>query len=231
MDETTHPSSTLSRVAGTAQHALRDQFISLWDWRRRVSELYASVRAHADATHAWALWQYERAELFRNHMQSPLSESGILPEYFDYNPALRFEAELEAAPSDAPPHHLPAGRDGSVALIPFAMTANLAPSLGRELTLYWIEGYGGGVFLPFLDATSGKTTYDGGRYLLDTIKGADLGLGKDGRAILDFNFAYNPSCAYSDVWVCPLAPLINRLPGPVEAGEKTPGFLPRSSRS
>ena len=80
-------------------------------------------------------------------------------------------------------------------LRPFARTDGLAAALGRELTLFWVEGYGGGVFLPFADATSGRESYGGGRYLLDGIKGADLGFAADGRAVLDFNFAYFPSCA------------------------------------
>ncbi len=221
---------THQRLAGTAQDALRDQFITLWEWRRRVAGLYADVRTHEHPAEAWSHWHHERAELFRNHPQSPLSESGVLPSYFAYDATLRFEAGLKAVPANAPRHHLPAGKDGSVALIPFAITDNLAGRLGSELTLYWIDGYGGGVFLPFLDRTSGSSTYDGGRYLLDTIKGADLGQSKDGRVILDFNFAYNPSCAYSDVWVCPLAPLVNRLPVAIEAGEMTPQFLPRPLR-
>lgn len=219
------------RLAGTAQDALRDQFITLWEWRRRVAGLYADVRTHEHPAEAWSHWHHERAELFRNHPQSPLSESGVLPSYFAYDATLRFEAGLKAVPANAPRHHLPAGKDGSVALIPFAITDNLAGRLGSELTLYWIDGYGGGVFLPFLDRTSGSSTYDGGRYLLDTIKGADLGQSKDGRVILDFNFAYNPSCAYSDVWVCPLAPLVNRLPVAIEAGEMTPQFLPHPLRT
>jgi uncharacterized protein len=90
-----------------------------------------------------------------------------------------------------------------------------------ELELYWLEGYGGGLFLPFGDVTSGETTYPAGRYLLDTVKGADLG-SVDGRLVLDFNFAYNPSCAYDPKWVCPLAPTSNWLPVPVAAGEQTP---------
>ena len=230
MSKTSHP-DIQHRRTGTAQDALRDQFITLWEWRRRIADLYADVRAHEHPAQAWSKWHLERAELFRDHPQSPLSESGVLPSYFAYNPALRFAANLTAAPAHAAPHYLPAGKDGSVALIPFAITGNLASRLGGELTLYWIEGYGGGVFLPFLDRTSGESTYDGGRYLLDTIKGADLGHSKDGRVILDFNFAYNPSCAYSDVWVCPLAPLVNRLPVAIDAGEKTPRFLRRRLRS
>jgi uncharacterized protein (DUF1684 family) len=112
------------------------------------------------------------------------------------------------------------GRDGEVELRPFARTRGLEPHLGKELTLYWIAGYGGGVFLPFRDGTSGTTTFTGGRYLLDTIKGADLGWASGGRIILDFNFAYNPSCSYSDDWVCPLAPPDNVCLLPVPAGER-----------
>ena len=90
----------------------------------------------------------------------------------------------------------------------------------QELALYWLEGYGGGVFLPFADATGRTQTYGGGRYLLDTVKGADLG-DEDGRLVLDFNFAYNPSCAYDPRWVCPLSPPENRLAVEVRAGERS----------
>ena len=66
--------------------------------------------------------------------------------------------------------------------------------------------------------------------LLDTIKGADLGA-DGGRLVLDFNFAYNPSCAYDARWACPLSPPANRLPVAVEAGEKKPevGLEPTTS--
>jgi uncharacterized protein (DUF1684 family) len=84
-----------------------------------------------------------------------------------------------------------------------------------------MDGYAGGLFLSFRDATSGKETYGAGRYLFDTAKGADLG-GEGGRLVLDFNFAYNPSCSYDPRWACPLAPPENRLPVAVRAGERTP---------
>jgi uncharacterized protein (DUF1684 family) len=90
-----------------------------------------------------------------------------------------------------------------------------------SLDLYWLETYGGGVFLPFRDATSGGETYGAGRYLLDTVKGADLG-GTDSTLVVDFNFAYNPSCAWDDAWACPLSPPANRLTFEVAAGELTP---------
>jgi uncharacterized protein (DUF1684 family) len=140
---------------------------------------------------------------------------------FDYDPALRCAVDLAPAP-EAARHDLSGGRDGYVQLIPFARTDGLHARLGGELTLYWLGGYGGGVFLPFRDATTGRTTFGGGRYLLDGIKGADLGMDGGGRAILDFNFAYNPSCAYSARWICPLAPLANELPVAITAGERMP---------
>jgi uncharacterized protein len=115
--------------------------------------------------------------------------------------------------------------DGALTLRPFARTVGLEEHLGGEVTLYWIGGYGGGVFLPFRDASSGRETYGGGRYLLDTIKGADLGQAPDGRLIFDFNFAYNPSCAYSDEWVCPLSPPENTLPASLRVGELAPPVL------
>ena len=86
--------------------------------------------------------------------------------------------------------------------------------------MHWLEAYGGGLFLPVRDATYGATSYGGGRYVLDTVKGADLGADGD-RLIVDFNFAFNPSCAYDPGWVCPLAPPANRLPVAVEAGERS----------
>jgi uncharacterized protein (DUF1684 family) len=113
-------------------------------------------------------------------------------------------------------------RDGLMSLTPFARTNGLRQKFGGELTMYWIGGYGGGLFLPFRDGTTGAETYGGGRYLLDTIKGADLGCTSDGRAILDFNFAYYPSCAYSDLWICPLAPAENLLPSAIRGGEGLP---------
>jgi uncharacterized protein (DUF1684 family) len=91
-----------------------------------------------------------------------------------------------------------------------------------HLPALWIDGYAGGLFVPFRDATSGRQTYGGGRYLLDTIKSADLNSDlRDASVILDFNYAYHPSCAYDPVWVCPLAPPESRLPVAIEAGEQS----------
>jgi uncharacterized protein (DUF1684 family) len=162
--------------------------------------------------------------LYRGHPQSPLEDTSgfaALP-FFDYDPALRFLVRVEACGGEE--RVLPAGADGAVRLCPFGRTAGLRAALGGELTFYWVQGYGGGVFLPFTDATSGTETYGGGRYLLDTIKSADLGTAADGRTVLDFNFAYNPSCAYSSRYICPLSPRENRLRVAVRGGEK--GYVP-----
>lgn len=95
------------------------------------------------------------------------------------------------------------------------------PLAGALLSVFWLEGYGGGLFLPFRDATSGGETYGAGRYLLDTIKGADLGGDPArGELLLDFNLAYHPSCAYDPRWNCPLAPRENWLSVAVPVGER-----------
>jgi len=99
--------------------------------------------------------------------------------------------------------------------------------LGGEdcaLTLYWIDVYGGGLFLPFRDRTAPRETYGGGRYLIDTVKGSNFpSMTREGAAVritLDFNYAYNPSCAYHYRWACPLAPPENHLSVAVRAGER-----------
>ncbi len=196
---------------------------SLWDWRRRIGELYAVVRAEPDPRRAWLHWRSVRDELFRDHPQSPIEPGrgfknlGLFP----YDPALVFHVKLSPV-EDACVETVQAGSDGPISMQPFARSHGLQVKLGGELTFYWLMGYGGGVFLPFADATSGRETYGAGRYLLDTIKGADLGNTADGRTVLDFNFAYNPSCAYSPRYVCPLAPAANRLPAAVKGGERAP---------
>ena len=194
----------------------------LWDWRREVAALYAAVRAQPNPEVGWHVWRQGRDALYRTHPQSPLEPDArrgfaALP-FFAYDPALRVPVGL--VPSGGGDLDVTAGEDGPLRLRPFARTQGLSGALGTELTLYWIVAYGGGVLLPFADATSGQETYGGGRYLLDTIKGADLGAAPDGRTVLDFNFAYNPSCAYSPRYVCPLAPPGNRLPEAVRAGER-----------
>ena len=113
----------------------------------------------------------------------------------------------------------PIGQDGLLNLAVFARTDGLKETLGQELNVHRILGYGGGQFLPFADATSNVETYRGGRYLLNTIKGVDLGT-SSGRLVSDFNFAYYPSCARSKECVCQLAPASNRLSFRVETRQR-----------
>jgi len=169
------------------------------------------VRA-AEPRDGWERWRGVRGELFATHPQSP--RVGAEPRYFDYDPAWRFTAMLE--PAEREPILIGSSGDEPVRFERFARA-----SFGEHtLDVYWLDAYGGGVFVPFADATSGRETYGAGRYLLDTVKGADLG--SDERSlVLDFNFAYNPSCAYDPRWACPLAPPANRLQVEVRAGELT----------
>jgi uncharacterized protein len=200
------------------------EIVDLLDWKRATFALYATIRAERDPEAAWRHWRSVREEMFVSHPQSPLSErsrsrfTGL--DFFDYDPAWRVMAKLEIAEPQT--YRIPASNDGSYSFTRFAVARFEARDTRLALECFWLDGYGGGLFLPFRDETSGKTTYGACRYLLDTVKGADLGMEGDG-LVLDFNFAYNPSCSYDPRWVCPLAPPTNRLPVAVEAGEKHRG--------
>jgi uncharacterized protein len=190
--------------------------LELLDWKRRVFALYAEVRASSDPEAAWRLWRETRAELFRTHPQSPQPGYAGLG-YYDYDPSARVLAELEGV--EAAPAPIETSGPEPMLFTPFARAHFELRGEPLTLELDWLASYGGGVFLCFRDPTSGAETYGGGRYLLDTVKGADLGV-EEGKLVLDFNFSYNPSCSYDPGWVCPLAPPANRLPVAVLAGEK-----------
>ncbi len=189
-----------------------DELILL-DWKRRIFALYAEVRSADDPEAAWRRWCEVRADLYRSHPQSP--RPGGEPAYFPYDPSLRFVAPVE--PVDPLELELAGSGESKTRFDRFAV----ARFAGTTLDLYWLAAYGGGIFLPFRDATSGRETYGAGRYVLDTVKGADLG-GADGTLVLDFNFSFNPSCAWNEDWLCPLAPVANWLTLSIEAGELTP---------
>jgi uncharacterized protein (DUF1684 family) len=192
--------------------------LDLLDWRRRVADLYREVR-RSEPARGHALWFAGREELLRHHPQSPVPASrrdGFRLRVAPYDPAFRFVVPvLPAAPQRTSVRTAADGvvdqdRIGRVEL----------PGLG-SLDVWWVAVYGGGLFLPLRDATSGATGYGGGRYVLDTVKGADLGGGRDG-LVVDLNFAYPPSCAYDDAWSCPLPGPGNRLDVPVPVGEQGP---------
>jgi uncharacterized protein (DUF1684 family) len=97
------------------------------------------------------------------------------------------------------------------------------PLAGQRLPVFWIEGYTGGLFIPFRDATSGHETYGAGRYVIDTAKSADHGRDPvSSDLILDFNVVYHPSCVFDPRWTCPLAPPDSRLDAPVRVGDRLP---------
>ncbi len=193
--------------------------LDLWDYRRQVNEMYRWVRQGGAGQETWTEWIAARDALFANHPQSPIEDRETfagLP-YFDHDPNWRTTGRFTpVADQEAILEH--SGEGSTRFLIIGTVTFELA---GRDcrLDVLWLDAYGGGIFLPFRDATNGDSTYGGGRYLLDTAKGADLGH-ESHQIILDFNYAYHPSCVHAYRWSCPLAPPANRLELVVEAGER-----------
>lgn len=196
--------------------------LELADWRRRVAELYAAVREADDPAAGHALWRAGRDELFRSHPQSPLAPGDPLRRtglpYGPYDPALRFTLPLLEPAEPGRRLELDTGADGVTPLVPVGRV-ELPEPVGGSLDVWWLEQYGGGLFLPLRDGSSGRTSYGGGRYLLDTAKSADLGGTSDG-LVVDLNFAYHPSCRYDDRWLCPLAQPGNTIAGMVAVGER-----------
>jgi uncharacterized protein len=207
--------------------------IQLYDFRRRVFAMYRerneALLAGEDPAEVCRRFRNERDELFATHPQSAYDEEqrrafrGL--EYFPYDPEACVEAVAE---TNVEPGRLLIETSNEAAL-PMTRVGILRFNIGGdrcELALFWIDVYGGGLFLPFRDATAPAETYGGGRYLFDTVKGSDFiqlpDRAGEVRLLLDFNYAYNPSCAYNYRWSCPLAPLENRLPVSIRAGEKTP---------
>jgi uncharacterized protein (DUF1684 family) len=197
--------------------------LDLADYRRRVAASYAAVRDEAvPAERRWRAWVAARDALFGHHAQSAL-EPGARADfrglaYFAYDPDYRVLAEVDEQ-VESESFEVRLRDDGAFVMRRAARLRFDLPIGPRSLSLYRIEGYGGGLFLPFRDGTSGTQTYGGGRYLLDTQKYADLGT-IDSRLVLDFNFSYHPSCFYSVRWDCPLAPIENRLDASIPVGER-----------
>jgi uncharacterized protein (DUF1684 family) len=188
-----------------------------------VFELYAEVRRARDVRVAWSLWRDTRDELFATHPQSPLPKETRatftgLP-YYDYDPELRVLATVE--PAERVQRQIATSGAHPYSFTRFARAVFSSHGQGLSLDVYWLDGYGGGVYVCFADATSGDETYGAGRYLLDTVKGSDLGT-EGGQLTLDYTHAYNPSCSYDPRWGCPLAPPANRLPIAVRGGERHP---------
>ena len=197
-------------------------YVDLVDWRRRVGDLYR-------ITGPGALKRFRAARdaLFRTHPQSPIESderalfAGL--HYFDPDPAYRVHATLETGDGS----ELVIDTGGEDGAVRYRRIGRLEFTLNGQrcaLTVLSLVQYAGGLFVPFRDATSGHETYGGGRYLFDTAKDTDglvLEITPGSReVVIDFNFAYNASCAYSPRWACPLAPPENHLKVAVHAGEK-----------
>ncbi len=236
-DDRAAPSDVAERAAA---RDVEDR-LTLADWRRRIADLYASVRqiASANPQGAWDYWRAVRDELYRTHPQSPVpaaERSAFAGRYWPYDPALRFVAAVrntgsqhgasgaaETEPETAPGlgMRLPMSSGDTMTFTRIGTVHLPLPQRSRTLGLFWMAGYAGGLFLPFRDATNGTSTYGAGRYILDAAKSADLGTAEaPEQLILDFNFAFQPSCAFDPQWACPLAPPENRLDVPIEAGER-----------
>lgn len=212
--------SAKQTTADTARYAL-----DIASWRRNIHEVYRSVRQATDLESAHDLWRRTRDDLFANHPSTPLLPEDR-PQFTGlptkpYDRAWRFEAEI--LPADEHRMIVPTGTDGDV---PFDRIGLVdVPGVGT-LDVWRLASYGGGIFIPVKDALAGKKggTYGGGRYLIDTVKGADLGPGsRPGTIVLDFNFAYNPSCAYDPAWACPLAQPGNTVAVEIPVGERYSG--------
>jgi uncharacterized protein (DUF1684 family) len=208
------------------------------DWRRRVFSLYERVRELAadDIVGAHDLWREKRDALFAGHPATPL-----LPEdrpafrglpVAGYDPAWRFTAEIEEPSADDPRPRRFEFATGTDGVVPFELLGIAHIDGVGTLDVWRLASYGGGLFVPVKDALAGRPdgTYGGGRYLVDTIKGANLnglvesGAASSNRLVLDFNFAYNPSCAYDPAWACPLAQPGNIVPVEVPVGEHYAGM-------
>jgi uncharacterized protein len=213
-------------------------WLDLYDWRDRVARMYrernAALQAGEAAEAVLERFRTQKNNLFKMHPQSPFGSedraafNGL--KYFTYDPTLRVEADLEPLIQEALIETPSSGPRSTF----FPRVARVNFSIAGEpasLYVYWIDVYGGGLFLPFRDATNSDESYGAGRYLFDTVKGSDfermmddgdsfaMGYG-GGRIKIDFNFSYNPSCAYDERWVCPLAPRENVLAMPIRAGER-----------
>jgi uncharacterized protein (DUF1684 family) len=157
----------------------------------------------------------EKDQFFRQHPQSPLTPaqqerfSGL--SYYDYDPALRLA--LQAEPAEGADHIRIETTTGEVRVYARAARITFVAD-GQPVSLVIYEAPFG-YFLPFVDADAPLETYPAGRYV-------EPELLPDGRYLVDFNQAYNPTCAYNDGWSCPLTPAENRLPVSIRAGEKNP---------
>ena len=155
----------------------------------------------------------EKDEFFGRHPQSPLTpeqKRGFVGlHYFPENDNLRLDVKVELLPDEKPVQMQTTTGDVQVYVrhgkFQFQVDGQIA-----ELTIFRNQN---GYFLPFVDALAGKETYPAGRYLEPEALPGD-------HFFVDFNLAYNPYCAYNEMWSCPITPAENRLKVPIQAGER-----------
>jgi uncharacterized protein (DUF1684 family) len=155
----------------------------------------------------------EKDDFMHHSHQSPLTEqqkenfSGL--NYFEENAALRLELEVETF-EDQNEVTMQTSTGTVQTYIRYGRFKFDVEGEATELTLF---SSGHGFFLPFVDSQAGVDTYGAGRYL-------DPPQLANGKFDIDFNVAYNPYCAYNELWSCPLPPSENRVPVAIMAGEK-----------
>jgi uncharacterized protein len=159
-------------------------------------------------------YRAEKDSFFGRHPQSPLtpeqrrSFTGL--QYFPENEALRLDVLVDPLNDDTP-IQMQTSTGGVQVYVRHGRFKFQVDGKEAELTIYRNEH---GYFMPFVDLLAGKETYPAGRYLEpDALPGGN-------RFFVDFNLAYNPYCAYNEMWSCPITPAENRINVPIEAGEK-----------
>ncbi len=167
-----------------------------------------------------------RDKEFRNKEESPLKEEdfpifkGL--NYFPIDKKFRVKADFTRT-SDEKYFQMPTSSGKTKKYIKFGVLKFNLNGKNYSLNAYQTDAetlakfpeYADLLFVPFKDVTNGKETYGGGRYI-------NIKTPSDKRAILDFNLAYNPSCAYgSDRFSCPIPPKENFLQVEINAGEKS----------
>jgi uncharacterized protein (DUF1684 family) len=155
----------------------------------------------------------EKDDFFRTSLQSPLTPEqkrnfkGL--EYFPENEAFRLEVPVERL-FDQQPMPMQTTTGDVQTYVRHSRFKFEVEGQEAELTIYQNEN---GYFLPFVDSLAGKETYPAGRYLEpEELYG--------NRFFVDFNLAYNPYCAYNEMYSCPITPAENRINVPIRAGEK-----------
>ncbi|MBF6590333.1 MAG: DUF1684 domain-containing protein, partial [Ktedonobacterales bacterium] len=177
------------------RNALAPTWLDLYEYRRRMARLYAereaALRRGEEDEAVWQRFRAAKDALYARHPQSPLDAEQRVAfaglRYFPYNAALRLEADLAVERTDdggtGGEGTAGAGVEGGTQELPSSGPRPMRfPRAGRvrfaldgvalELVVYWIDVYGGGLFLPFRDTTCPRESYGGGRYLFDTVKGS-----------------------------------------------------------